>query len=1524
MQEARPFSKREDPREREINDLISGYVDSLNAGEKVDPQQILRDHPSIGHQIVEGLQVFLDLGDDDLCEQVEESSPPLGTLGDYTLRRQIGRGGMGVVYDAWQNSMDRRVALKVLPAGIAADGKAYSRFMREAHAAGKLNHPNVVAVHASGQDEKTPYYAMEYIEGETLAQILRRLRAVEGNGDEKNTILQSVSQLLRKSACATGDTHVAAGRSITESATKAESTAKDTSLAYYYHLAHAFAGVADGLQHAHSRRIIHRDIKPSNLILDSEGRLRILDFGLARLEGQESLTASGDFVGTPLYMSPEQAQVRKIPIDHRTDIYSLGATMYEMLTWQPPFKGKDHQDTLSQIIERDPVDLRKVNPRIPRDLETIVLKCLRKGAGDRYGTAEALGQDLRRFVRGDPIEARPASKLERFHRAVWRRRRSLAVAVMAILLIVVAVLLFRNHRQSALADRQRKYEQTVLSAAGRLQIAKKKLEDLSDPVYFADSWNLTRIVLKELTRRGTERQIIAALDDLEKAAARSPDRPEAYYHRARGFCVLQQTEAALEMLKRALREDPDFIPAQVLHDELCAGGQATKQTPVVPEDGKTSSLTDLWRLAQHAGRSRNWREAARYYEVIATGEHPYLGLAVEAYLEAGLASLRAEELTAAVEYFTSARYLCPKAIEPSLLLARAHYLAGHPERAETILRDCYAASAASETAREIVTLYALLKDVDKALEWIAFIELRDPLFHMLKAALLVQTEKPEEAIKEVDEAIILSGNDYVAHLLRGTIHDRLSHREEATASYEIALRLNLTDKWVLRCYGAFLTKSRKYRKKGIGLLVQAKELYPEWPLIYQALGEAHYFHLQRYRQARYRQALEFYRAAIRLDPEYPAPYCGAGLCLGKLKRYEKAHESFDTAIGLDPYRRALVARVNKGYVLFLEGMEGKLEGRLEEARACFEEVVSMNTELEAHTRRYKGDAGLVYTLLHLGRKEEAIHALERARQALAGTVDREAELLTTVAEQGYFKMGDYAEAAGLCEEAYRLTGAARCVSRAGQYYAKLGHTGQAIEKYAKALAIDPGSKRTYMRLAGLLQNKTHSISGEAVDRILLSLDAAVRSCAFLRDIAGVLQSLTMIAEALEDSQRLEQIRDITARAIETTGGRDPDLLYLFAAIHANRSESREAVIALERALELPWAEETLSVAKTTGELQTALEEQRHVLNDNLPSYASIEARLSETTTHELILERFQAEATGEQVSGFTAYLTGRNLQLEGDVGHAVEHYKQVLSFDPESPEPALRLAECYQVLENSRGAKDVLRRQLAKTPPVRARRLWDAWLGVCFGELSRPPEDLVADFPAVPTEPDEMVGEDLPSAHFYADSVRWLLERLIAGDPVRINTGGEDYRSPTGVRWSCDRFFVGGRRASPLGPQPLTDPWPNTIDDTDDDPLYQTQRWFPRNATRHGGYRIPLPSGNYRVILHFSECMSKIKDRSFDVLVEKRPVLTHYMPIKAGYTKPASEAIHDTIQIHDGFLDIEFRHQTRNPIISAIEIHRVD
>jgi tetratricopeptide (TPR) repeat protein len=646
---------------QEVQDLLAGYVGRLNAGEEIPPEEILLDHPTHGPEIVEQLEAFIG----PTRYRVELDARPLGTLGDYTLRRQIGRGGMGVVYEAWENSIGRSVALKVLPAGIAADPRASTRFMREAQAAGRLSHPNVVSVYAMGVNQNTPYFAMEFVEGETLAQVLTKL----------------------KDATPEADTPFG----------------KKDDVRYFANLAEAFAAVADGLQHAHSKGIIHRDIKPSNLILDRDGRLRILDFGLARLEGQESLTISGDIVGTPQYMSPEQARKKKIPIDHRTDVYSLGATLYELLTLRPPFSGKDHQDTLSQIIERDPVEPRKVNPRMPKDLETIVLKCLRKDAGDRYGTAEAMGQDLRRFARGDTIEARAELVVDRCIRKLRRHSRKLLLASGAMLLLLVCGALLLRLANESRGARLREYDRSVAAAAMKLLRAEWVLTEgpLSRIKFSFFLPQAFRHALAEAARTTVEEVLL----DLESAVGDLPGRIDARYCRARGLWLLERKDEALGELNAVLQRRPDFVPAIYLRAVIAGeGDEMLKEL----KERSSSTVGNPWRAwiqAAAAMRRLRWKEAARAYgDLIAeeAGGEIYPGSTIEHRLRRGTAALHSGDFQAAVLELQAARALSGfhwgGFLEAHLLLGGALYHLGATALADEVFAEALAFSDRDEHA----------------------------------------------------------------------------------------------------------------------------------------------------------------------------------------------------------------------------------------------------------------------------------------------------------------------------------------------------------------------------------------------------------------------------------------------------------------------------------------------------------------------------------------------------------------------------------------------------------------------------------------------------------------------------------------------------------------------------------------------------------------------------------------------------------------------------------------------------------
>jgi tetratricopeptide (TPR) repeat protein len=377
-------------------------------------------------------------------------------LGEFKLVREIGRGGMGVVYEAIQLSLGRRVALKVLPTAAGVDTKQLARFQVETQIAAALHHPHIVPIFAVGCDQGVHYYAMQLVEGRCLAALLRERR--EGAKHE-SSVVPAISLDL-------------------EGAPAARAAAR------------LMIQAAEALEHAHGLGVLHRDVKPANLLVEPDGHLWVSDFGLARFQGSGDLTGSGDLLGTLRYMSPEQAGGGRI-LDARTDIYSLGATLYELLTDRPAFDGDDRQELIRRITCDEPIGPRKLNPTIPRDLETIVGKAMAKECERRYATASELALDLRRFCEDRPILARRPTLAGRV--AAWSRRHRTATATAAVVLLLVAVgcaagmlLLWNEQRRTlaalakAEAARARERQALIITFSASDRIAERALLKVAD------------------------------------------------------------------------------------------------------------------------------------------------------------------------------------------------------------------------------------------------------------------------------------------------------------------------------------------------------------------------------------------------------------------------------------------------------------------------------------------------------------------------------------------------------------------------------------------------------------------------------------------------------------------------------------------------------------------------------------------------------------------------------------------------------------------------------------------------------------------------------------------------------------------------------------------------------------------------------------------------------------------------------------------------------------------------------------
>jgi tetratricopeptide (TPR) repeat protein len=356
---------------------------------------------------------------------------------------------------------------------------AVVRFRREAEAAARLHHTNIVPIYATGEQDGTHYYAMELVEGPSLNHVIRLLRqsrTMEPAAMTEEPTLTADLPFWVVETLAGGKPAQGSDSAVSDSGSTLQSGA-----GYFDVVARMMAEVADGLDYAHSQGVIHRDVKPSNLLLSPAGRLSINDFGLARMLEQPGMTTTGEFMGSPLYMSPEQITAGRAPLDHRTDIYSLGATLYELLTLQPPFPGQRRDQVIAQIIHKEPKPPRKLNRKVPLDLETICLKAIEKDPDRRYQAAGQLAQDLRRFVNRFAISAKRAGPVTRTVK--WIRRRPTVAGLFALVLVVGAVaaaFAYRSHavaKQARLAQGQHALEQALIEAlSGRYDEVEPWLE----------------------------------------------------------------------------------------------------------------------------------------------------------------------------------------------------------------------------------------------------------------------------------------------------------------------------------------------------------------------------------------------------------------------------------------------------------------------------------------------------------------------------------------------------------------------------------------------------------------------------------------------------------------------------------------------------------------------------------------------------------------------------------------------------------------------------------------------------------------------------------------------------------------------------------------------------------------------------------------------------------------------------------------------------------------------------------------
>jgi WD40 repeat protein/serine/threonine protein kinase len=452
-----------------IGQVADEFTQRLNRGEQPQIEEYVARYPQVAallREVLPALQLIRlpATGPVGIGQSPAADLAVATPLGDFQILREVDRGGMGIVYEAMQLSLGRRVALKVLPFAAALDAKHLQRFKNEAQAAACLHHTNIVPVFGVGSERGVHYYAMQFIEGQTLAALIAELR----RGGAANAAGGALELTVPYAPAAA--TPPVAARS-TERSTR--------SPAFFRTAAQLGVQAAEALEHAHQQDVIHRDIKPGNLLLDGRGNLWVTDFGLARLGSDAGLTMTGDLLGTIRYMSPEQALAQRVAVDERTDVYSLGVTLYELLTLQPAYNGTSREEVLRQIAFEEPRPPRRLNDKIPAELETIVLKAMAKVPEERYRTAQKLADDLRRFLEDKPIRAKRPSLRQRA--AKWARRHKTVVRAAGVVLVLAVAALavstvliwqakedvkraLERERQLHEQERQNAYYQRIASA----------------------------------------------------------------------------------------------------------------------------------------------------------------------------------------------------------------------------------------------------------------------------------------------------------------------------------------------------------------------------------------------------------------------------------------------------------------------------------------------------------------------------------------------------------------------------------------------------------------------------------------------------------------------------------------------------------------------------------------------------------------------------------------------------------------------------------------------------------------------------------------------------------------------------------------------------------------------------------------------------------------------------------------------------------------------------------------------------
>lgn len=1015
----------ENNHENIVDQAVQQFLDAQLQGKEPNIDEFVKNYPGLEHQIqqkiekiqrIDGLFSCLMQSDDsDFGETIAEHDLVGQKLGDFEVLSLIGTGGMGAVFLARQSSLDREVALKVISDVSGARKRTLERFKREAKVLAKISHPNIVSIYEVGEQGPYSYFAMEYIKGVSLDKILGNIR--NANSDDK------ASEVMRQCLQAQASTY----EHKQEKDDSANGAEIDTD--YIVTVSRMIINIASALDYAHSKGVLHRDVKPSNILIDSDGTAKLVDFGLAKAEMQQSITVTGEFFGTPSYVSPEQIR-KPETVDSRSDVYSLAATYYECLTLHPPFEGDTVNETLTRVISREAVPPKKYSPRLSTDFNTVLLHAIEKSPEDRYQSAADFAEDIKNVLDFKPITAKRPTITQRAYKAIRRNPLKIAIVGISISLIVLVYVF------SSLYVQERK-----ITSAGKLyvngmsQIYKKNYTQALK--YFNDALeNDTRHLQAMLmaafcnAQLGNKEQAVILY---ESAIRVRPDSAEAYQNL--GICLQTQGlfEESIEPLQKAVLIESDNANYNLV---LAAAYQMTERySEAIPHylkylETEPNDESILRKLAYCHSTLGDYKSAIQTYKKAATVE-PKSSITYSsiAWCHHGLG-----EYLLAVENAQEAQKFDSENLDALRCLGASYQMLGDYDKCiefceKAVVIDPNYYLAYSHLGGAYLDKGMHHEAVNATETYLKF-EPNNPVAYGTLAMSYYGLGRYEDSIKAAQQAIKLDHKNAGAYGALGLSYLVLGNHEQAINAFKKNIDLDPNSKINFKrddLLAHSLATVGKYRE-AIVYYEKAAETDPNNASTHVGLGIAYA------RSGRPQEAIEAYKRAIRIEPKNPVAHSNLAWSHWVLGQFNLAIKSAEQALAINP--------TNVDALLCL----GDSYGKLGDNDRCIE-LCRKALEIDPNYLVAYSNLGGAY--LGKGMHQEAVNALEKYL-----TFDSNNSIAYLSLALSYSQLSRYEDSIKAAHNAIKLDpNSAAAYSVLGVSYQVLGNHEEAIKAFTMSIRL---------------------------------------------------------------------------------------------------------------------------------------------------------------------------------------------------------------------------------------------------------------------------------------------------------------------------------------------------------------------------------------------------------------------------------------------------------------------------------------